>query len=81
MVQSAYKGEYQKPMIREAIILNLAYTAYLRISSQEFFLTENQQKSGTVFIPKLNHYIYLMKHPDGHDGMSPGIPCKTAEWP
>lgn len=61
MVQSAYKGEYQKPMIREAIILNMAYTTYLHITSQEFFLTENQQKSGAVFISKLNNYLYLPK--------------------
>lgn len=61
MVQSAYKGEHQKPMIREAIILNMAYTTYLRITSQEFFLTENQQKSGAVFISKLNSYLYLPK--------------------
>ena len=79
MVQSAYKGEYQKPMIREAVILNMAYTTYLRISSQEFFLTENQQKSGTVFIPKLNHYIYLVKRPNGHEGMPSGIPYEAAD--
>lgn len=61
MVQSAYKGDHLKPMIREAIILNMAYMTYLRITNQEFFLTENQEKSGAVFVSKLNNYLYFPK--------------------
>lgn len=68
MVQSAYKGEYQKPMIREAVILNMAYRTYLNITGQEFFMARNQKKSGAVYVPSLNNYLYLMKQPDVHTG-------------
>ena len=61
VIQTAYKKERWKAMNREALILNLAYTSYLQISSMEFYMTENQQKSGAVYVSKLNNYLYLSK--------------------
>ena len=61
VIQTAYKKERWKAMNREALILNLAYTSYLQISNMEFYMTENQQKSGAVYVSKLNNYLYLSK--------------------
>lgn len=68
MIQNTYKKERLRAMKREALILNLAYTSYLQISNMEFYMTEHQQKSGAVYIPKINNYLYLSK-PDIQGGI------------
>ncbi len=68
MIQNTYKKERLRAMNREALILNLAYTSYLQISNMEFYMTEHQQKSGAVYIPKINNYLYLSK-PDIQGGI------------
>lgn len=61
IIQNAYKGEKHKAMNREALIVSMAYALYLRISKIEYYLTENQQKSGAVYIPQLSNYLYFPK--------------------
>lgn len=61
LIQSAYRKDNVRPMNREALILQTAYTAYQRITNLEHYLAENQLKTGPVYVSKLNSYIYLKR--------------------
>lgn len=72
LIQSAYRKDNIKPMNREAVILQTAFTAYQKITNLEYHLAENQLKSGAVYVSRLNSYIYLKK-----DNAKGGVPNDT----
>ena len=61
MIQTVYERDTAGIMTREALLLNMAYHAYKRLSDQECLLTKIQDKTGPVYIQNKNHYLYVTK--------------------
>lgn len=61
MIQSVYSKDTAGIMTREALLLNMAYHAYKRLSDQECLLSKIQDKTGPVYIQNKNHYLYLTR--------------------
>lgn len=61
LIQTAYGGQRPKAMNLEALVLNLAYQTYLKISTMECFFESNQDKCGIVFDPDTKNYLYFFK--------------------
>ena len=61
MIQTVYERDTAGIMTREALLLNMAYHAYKRLSDQECILTKIQDKTGPVYIQNKNHYLYVTK--------------------
>lgn len=62
IIQTAPLNESIKPMTREALIVHMAYSTYVRLASHEFYLSKNQDMYGAVYVPDMNNYIYLTKN-------------------
>lgn len=61
MIQTAYNGQQAKAMNREALVLNLAYQTYLKISTMESFYETNHDGNGVLFDPDSKNYLYFPK--------------------
>ena len=61
MIQTVYERDTAGIMTREALLLNMAYHAYKRLSDQECLLTKIQDKTGPIYIQNKNHYLYVTK--------------------
>lgn len=61
MIQNVYSKDTTGIMTREALLLNMAYHAYKRLSDQECHLSKIQDKTGPVYIQNNNHYLYLTR--------------------
>lgn len=61
MIHTVYNKESAGIMTREALILNMAYHAYKKLSDQDCQLSKIQDKMGPVYIQNKNHYLYLPK--------------------
>lgn len=61
MIQTVYERDTAGIMTREALLLNMAYHAYKRLSDQECLLTKIQDKTGPVYIQNKNNYLYVTK--------------------
>lgn len=59
IIQSAQPRENIKPMTREAIIVNMANTTYMRLSAMEFQLNRLEDRRGAIFVSDMNNYIYI----------------------
>ncbi|MDD3361816.1 MAG: hypothetical protein PHW34_09115 [Hespellia sp.] len=54
-----------KPMNRESLILQMAYSSYIQICGLEAHLTEHQQERGAIYVPKLKNFLYMPKEEGG----------------
>lgn len=61
LIQTAYGGQYPRAMNREALILNLAYQTYLKISSMESIYERNPDGKGIIFDSDTKNYMYFNK--------------------
>lgn len=61
LIQTAYNGQHPKAMNREALVLNLAYQTYLKVSSMEMFYEKNPDGTGIIFDSDSKNYLYFSK--------------------